>query len=237
MATTTPNFGWSVPTSSDLVKNGATAIETLGDSIDASLVDLKGGTTDQVLAKNSNTDMDFKWVTAGGGGGSGMTFIARTSFSNVASQAFDAVFTSTYKNYLVVIENIYGTTTSDDLQFQFRYAGPTTATDTGYYGSSMYAAYNSGSVANTGSNGTTQFTMADNIGIAANSGAGFFYVTKVGNSSDKPAILGQYVESAAALSYSFSCVLAVSRTYTGFLLKSSSSNITGVVSIYGLAAA
>ena len=45
MATTTPNFGWSVPTSSDLVKNGATAIETLGDSIDASLVDLKGGST------------------------------------------------------------------------------------------------------------------------------------------------------------------------------------------------
>ena len=63
MATTTPNFGWSVPTSTDLVKDGATAIETLGDSIDASLLDLKGGTTGQVLAKNSGTDMDFVWVT------------------------------------------------------------------------------------------------------------------------------------------------------------------------------
>jgi len=37
MATTTPNYLWVVPTSSDLVKNGATAIETLGDSVDASL--------------------------------------------------------------------------------------------------------------------------------------------------------------------------------------------------------
>jgi hypothetical protein len=37
MATNTPNYGWSVPTSSDLVKNGATDIETLGDSVDASL--------------------------------------------------------------------------------------------------------------------------------------------------------------------------------------------------------
>ena len=37
MATTTPNYLWSVPTSSDLVKNGATDIETLGDSVDASL--------------------------------------------------------------------------------------------------------------------------------------------------------------------------------------------------------
>lgn len=63
MATTTPNFGWSVPTSTDLVKDGATAIETLGDSIDASLVDLKGGTSGQVLSKASNTDMDFTWVT------------------------------------------------------------------------------------------------------------------------------------------------------------------------------
>jgi hypothetical protein len=62
MATTTPNFGWVVPTSTDLVKDGATAIETLGDSIDASLVDLKGGTTGQVLSKNSGTDMDFTWI-------------------------------------------------------------------------------------------------------------------------------------------------------------------------------
>ena len=49
MATTTPNFGWTVPTSSDLVKNGATAIETLGDSVDASLagmvVNAQTGTT------------------------------------------------------------------------------------------------------------------------------------------------------------------------------------------------
>jgi hypothetical protein len=63
MATTTPNFGWAVPTSTDLVKDGAVAIETLGDSIDASLLDLKGGTTGQVLAKATGTDMDFTWTT------------------------------------------------------------------------------------------------------------------------------------------------------------------------------
>jgi len=73
MATTTPNFSWPVPTSTDLVKDGATAIEALGDSIDASLVDLKGGTSGQVLAKNSNTDMDFVWVTDAGGDITGVT--------------------------------------------------------------------------------------------------------------------------------------------------------------------
>ena len=63
MATTTPNFGWPVPTSTDLVKDGATAIEALGDAIDASMADLEGGTSGQILAKNSNTDMDFIWIT------------------------------------------------------------------------------------------------------------------------------------------------------------------------------
>ena len=59
---TSPNFGWLEPDNTDLVKNGALAIRTLGDAIDASLVDLKGGTTGQVLAKASNTDMDFVWA-------------------------------------------------------------------------------------------------------------------------------------------------------------------------------
>lgn len=61
MATTT-NFGWETPDNTDLVKDGALAIRTLGSAIDTSLVDLKGGTTGQVLTKASNTDMDFSWT-------------------------------------------------------------------------------------------------------------------------------------------------------------------------------
>lgn len=62
MANTT-NFGWETPDDTDLVKDGAAAIRTLGSAIDTSLADLEGGTTGQILAKNSNTDMDFVWVT------------------------------------------------------------------------------------------------------------------------------------------------------------------------------
>lgn len=62
MATTTTNYGWDIPQSTDLVKDGATAIATLGQDIDTSMMDLKGGTTGQVLSKASNTDMDFTWV-------------------------------------------------------------------------------------------------------------------------------------------------------------------------------
>jgi hypothetical protein len=62
MATTT-NFGWATPDDTDFVKDGAAAIRTLGSSIDTSLVDLKGGTTGQILAKASNTDLDYSWIT------------------------------------------------------------------------------------------------------------------------------------------------------------------------------
>ena len=61
MATTT-NFGWETPDDTDLVKDGAAAIRTALGGVDTSFVDLKGGTTGQVLAKATNTDLDFSWV-------------------------------------------------------------------------------------------------------------------------------------------------------------------------------
>lgn len=59
---TTTNFGWTTPADTDLVKDGAAAIRTLGNGIDTSLIDLKGGTTGQILSKASNTDLDYTWI-------------------------------------------------------------------------------------------------------------------------------------------------------------------------------
>lgn len=72
MANTT-NFGWETPDDTDLVKDGAAAMRTLGNSIDASMADLKGGTTGQILTKNSNTDMDFIWAASNPGDITGVT--------------------------------------------------------------------------------------------------------------------------------------------------------------------
>jgi len=82
MATTTTNFGWDIPQSTDLVKDGATAIAALGQDIDTAFVDFKGGTTGQVLKKTSGTDLDVEWGTAS----SGLTLINTTSFSGVTTQ-------------------------------------------------------------------------------------------------------------------------------------------------------
>lgn len=62
MANTT-YFGWETPDDTDLVKDGAAAIRTLGQAIDTSMQDLEGGTSGQILSKNSNADMDFVWIT------------------------------------------------------------------------------------------------------------------------------------------------------------------------------
>jgi hypothetical protein len=118
MATTTPNFGWAVPTSTDLVKDGAVAIETLGDAIDASLLDLKGGTTGQVLSKTTNTNMDFTWITpAAGGGGKVLQVImgsTSTTVNNSTSTYTDTGLSATItpaaatsKVLVLVSQNIY----------------------------------------------------------------------------------------------------------------------------------
>lgn len=63
MANPTTNFGWVLPASTDLVTDLPADFDTALQGVDTSLVDLKGGTTGQVLSKATNTDMDFTWVT------------------------------------------------------------------------------------------------------------------------------------------------------------------------------
>ena len=53
-----------MPTPTDLVTDLPADFEVFGQAVDSSMADLLGGTSGQVLAKNSNTDMDFVWVTS-----------------------------------------------------------------------------------------------------------------------------------------------------------------------------
>lgn len=63
MANPTTNFGWVMPTSTDLVTDLPADFAVFGQAVDTSLAQLKGGTTGQVLSKTSATDMAFTWVT------------------------------------------------------------------------------------------------------------------------------------------------------------------------------
>jgi len=102
MATTTTNYGWDIPQSTDLVKDGATAIATLGQDIDTAFVDLKGGTTGQVLSKASGTDLDFTWVEQDD---TTLSFNAQTgtTYTLVASDSAKLVTTSNASAVTVTI--------------------------------------------------------------------------------------------------------------------------------------
>jgi hypothetical protein len=63
MANPTTNYGWVMPTATDLVTDLPADFAVFGQAVDTSMADLKGGTTGQILAKATNTDMDFTWVT------------------------------------------------------------------------------------------------------------------------------------------------------------------------------
>jgi len=62
MSNPTTNFGWQMPTSSDLVTDLPADFEVFGQAVDTSLAELKGGTTGQILSKTSATNMDFTWI-------------------------------------------------------------------------------------------------------------------------------------------------------------------------------
>ena len=168
---------------------------------------------------------------------SGLTLIKRASFSGVANTGttFDDIFTSTYTQYLIRIESLYAVTGTDDFNMQMRYAGPTTETGTNYRGSSVAFNYSAGAGVNTASPTSPAWLVATDIGETTYRGAGEFNFTGVGNSSEIPQFWGRYTGGIAnVITYGNH---DVARIYTGILLKSSSTNITGTLSVYGLAKA
>ena len=73
MSNPTTPFGWQMPTNTDLVTDLPADFEVFGQAVATSMADLLGGTSGQVLAKNSNTDMDFVWTDANPGDITGIT--------------------------------------------------------------------------------------------------------------------------------------------------------------------
>ena len=92
MATTTPNYGWPVPTDTDYVKDGAAAIEALGDAIDATVFGLPAG---------------------------GLNLISTTTIGTaVSSVTVTGAFSATYDNYKILISGGTCTASNNDIYLQ-----------------------------------------------------------------------------------------------------------------------
>jgi hypothetical protein len=252
MATTT-NYNWSTPDDTSLVKDGAAAIRTLGSSIDTTTKALNPSTTlgdieYRSSTANTNTRLGIgstgQVLTVSGGvpawstpatPSSGMTLISRTSFTSQATVNIDNVFTTSYKTYLVALEGVTASTGSDDLLLLMRYTvgGPGTITS-GYYGTRADMIYNSSTITGNGINGAASFIINNNTGDTA----GHVFFNKVGGASaENPIFQGTTYSEDALTSSSFMGSAVSGSVIAGFQLKSSSTNITGTVAVYGLAIA
>ena len=73
MANPTTNFGWVMPTATDLVTDLPADFAVFGQGVDTSMAYLLGGTTGQILSKTSATNMAFTWISNDQGDITGVT--------------------------------------------------------------------------------------------------------------------------------------------------------------------
>ena len=209
MATTTTNYGFDIPQSTDLVKDGATAIATLGQDIDTAM----------------NTALGTKKA--------GMVLLNTTSFSGVSSQSFNDVFSATYTNYKIILTSD-STVNSVDISMRLRVSGSdnssanyiydrtqvtgATATDNFSSGNSTPATFWNFSAM---SGGYPGFCIADIFRPFATDHTGFtshyFYWDSAANHA----------------SGRVGGLTSVNTSYTGFTLIMGSGTITGTLSLYG----
>ena len=120
----------------------ATAIDAKGDLVVGTGADTfsrlaVGGTNGHTLQVDSSTSTGLKWAAAAGGGD--LVRITTAPFSSATAASVDSVFSSTYDNYLILL-NVESTSGSNAMQVRFRTGGSDNTTSN--YGSNWeYAAF------------------------------------------------------------------------------------------------
>lgn len=132
MATTT-NYGWTTPDDTALVKDGASAIRTLGSSIDTTTKNLNPSTTlgdieYRSSTANTNTRLGIgttgQVLTVSGGvpawgtvSGGGMTLLSTTTLSGTSTTI--SSISGSYTNLEIYIYGVTGNTGDNPIRFWF----------------------------------------------------------------------------------------------------------------------
>jgi hypothetical protein len=207
MATTTPNYGWPVPTSTDYVKDGATAIEALGDAIDATVFGLPS---------------------------SGMVLINATTIgTTVSSVQIDNCFTTTYSNYRIVV-NI-NACSATDTNVLFRLVDGTSPVTTANYEYGAVGLSSSAVTENKSGSGETSFTLGSTSSSQAAFGLSLdvykpqlAFQTSMTYQSANSYNTGRFYVNNGAARFSLTTQLE------GFQILASSGTFTGgTVAVYG----
>jgi hypothetical protein len=207
MATTTTNYGFDIPQSTDLVKDGATAIATLGQDIDTAM----------------NTALGTKKA--------GMVLLNTTTFSGVSAQNINDVFSSTYDNYVILYKNTT-TSTGNVLTLRYRLSGTDT---TANYGTQRLYAQGTTITANRDGVGTDEIFVSD-LNNATPSFASYQMNIFTPNvASPTVSFISGTTLIGGDLYPSFSAGFQNSNTqFTGFTLLVNTGTFGGTVSVFGV---
>jgi hypothetical protein len=206
---------------------------TTGDIIYASAANTPArlgiGSTGQILKVSGGLPV---W----GAAASGMTLITRQTFSAVGSVSVNSVFSDTYNVYHIYFENVNNSTQTGDLQMKFTYGTTPTQQSANYnYSFIKNTAGNPTTITGVGNSSVSNIRLTDTIG---DYGSGQLFV----NISNNMPFGGYfYVDQWAGEGVRGNFTCTTQRTgsdrYTGFYFETTAGNITGAVSVYGLAAA
>jgi hypothetical protein len=247
MATTT-NYGWTTPDDTDLVKDGAAAIRTLGSSVDTTTKNLNPETTLGDIAyrsstANTNTRLPIgstgqvltvaagvpSWATVAA---SGFTLITNSSFSAVSSHSINSCFTSTYTNYKIIV-NLTAASTGMDINFRLRASG--TDTSANYNTLRLAGASGGGVFADLNNNGTDDFFKWNTDGTDAQN---VFCEMEVYSpqKATKTSINGMFANRSGGGEYYIlpNWAMQTSTTqFDGITMLASAGNFTGSIKVYG----
>jgi hypothetical protein len=234
MATTT-NYGWTTPDDTDLVKDGAAAIRTLGTSIDTSFAAdegdlLVGGTSDifealpigaagTVLTSDGDT---AEWAAPGG---SALNYIGGTTFTTSAAVNVNDVFSATYANYLIIGDYVGSAPAGVSLRLRVSGADNTTSN---YNSQSIYGA---GSTA-----GAARALNATSMNfIDVSDDPSFCHINVINPFASAKTGIGGYGIYALTEAQNKMCTFNATTSFTGFTIFPSTGTMTGTLRVYGLA--
>jgi hypothetical protein len=201
----TSNYSFPVPVATDLVKNGWDAINDLGVAVDTAM----------------NTALATKKA--------GMVLLNTTSFTGVASQSVNDVFSATYDNYLILFNTTFNGSLT--LTMRMRVSGADNSTSNYHYARNTLF-----------SNATTAVTNAESQSSFDLSGP----VTNFNSTMfiQKPfataltTFTSNQVTTSATTPFTNirtqGALFNATTSFTGFSVIASASNITGSISVYGV---
>jgi hypothetical protein len=202
---TTTNNGWTYPESTDLVKDGATAIETLATNIDTTL----GVYADP-----------------------GLVLLNTTSFSGVTAQAVNNVFSATYENYKIVLNFAPSSSANRAITLRFRVGG---VSESGASYSNQSIGLTTGNGASNIANaGVTSITLLANAYYSGVNYYGTFDIDSPFPAKFS-GVTGQSRGETSTNGISLNVVgfLGNFTSYDGFEILNSAANFSGSISTYG----